>query len=119
MTSKTWMGPILLILLGGGVAFAQAGPPKTAPKASPPAPAPSSTSGQGQGMMGSGMMGPGMMGSGMMESCSCSSATGIHVDVKKVAKGVTITYTSDDASTVTRLQKRAEAVRLMHESCGQ
>lgn len=118
--TKSWIAPILLLVLGGGVAFAQAGPPKAAPRAAPAAP--SSASGQGmmgQGMMGHGMMSGDMMGSGMMDNCSCANAAGIRVDVKKIAKGVTITYTSEDASAVARLQKRADAVRLMHESCSQ
>jgi hypothetical protein len=41
------------------------------------------------------------------------------VDVKKIDKGVTITLTSSDAATVTRLQKMAEAMRLMHEASTQ
>ena len=36
--------------------------------------------------------------------------------VKKIDKGVTITLTSSDAATTTRLQKMAEAMRLMHEA---
>ena len=41
------------------------------------------------------------------------------VEVKKIDKGVTITLTSPDAATVTRLQKMAEAMRLMHEAMAQ
>jgi hypothetical protein len=33
---------------------------------------------------------------------------------KKIDKGVTITLTSSDAATTTRLEKMAEAMRLMH-----
>jgi hypothetical protein len=70
------------------------------------------------GMQGSGMMGSGMASEGMMESCSCTAeAKGVRVEVKKMPKGVSIMYTSDDAAVATRIQKRAEAVRLMHESC--
>jgi hypothetical protein len=38
------------------------------------------------------------------------------VDVKKIDKGVTITLTSPDAAIAARLQKMAEAMRLMHEA---
>jgi hypothetical protein len=38
------------------------------------------------------------------------------MDVKNVDKGVTITITSTDQAKVTRLQKMAEAMRLMHEA---
>ena len=72
----------------------------------------------GGGMMGGGMMGGGMMGGGMMGGgmCPMVGAAGTKVDVKKIDKGVTITYTSTDPATVTRLQKMAEAMRLMHEA---
>ena len=58
-------------------------------------------------MMGGGMCGP-MMGGAKTK-----------VDVKKIEKGVTITLTSPDAATVARLQKTAEAMRLMHEATAQ
>ena len=38
------------------------------------------------------------------------------VEVKNVDKGVTITLTSTDQAKVARLQKMAEAMRLMHEA---
>ena len=38
------------------------------------------------------------------------------VEVKNVDKGVTITITSTDPAKVKRLQKMAEAMRLMHEA---
>jgi len=41
------------------------------------------------------------------------------VDVKKVDKGVTITMTSPEPATAARLQKMAEAMRLMHEATAQ
>jgi hypothetical protein len=69
------------------------------------------------GTMGGGMMGGGMcpmMGGGMMMGGAKTK-----VDVKKIDKGVTITMTSSDAATVTRLQKMAEAMRLMHEAMAQ
>ena len=41
------------------------------------------------------------------------------VDVKNVDRGVSITMTSADPATATRLQKMAEAMRLMHEAMQQ
>jgi hypothetical protein len=73
----------------------------------------------GGGMMGGGTMGGGMMGSGMMGGGMCGPMMGdakTKVDVKKIDKGVTITLTSPDAATAARLQKMAEAMRLMHEA---
>jgi hypothetical protein len=66
----------------------------------------------GGGMMGGGMMGGGMMGG--MGSMMGGAAT--KVDVKKIDKGVTITLTAPDAASAARLQKMAEAMRLMHEA---
>jgi hypothetical protein len=79
----------------------------------------------GGGMMGGGMMGNGMcpmMGGGGGMPGGMGSMMGgatTKVDVKKVDKGVTITMTSPDAATAARLQKMAEAMRLMHEATGQ
>jgi hypothetical protein len=67
--------------------------------------------GPGMGMMGGGGMG--MMG-GMCHMGMGSADT--KVDVKNVDKGVTITFTSTDQAKVARLQKMAEAMRLMHEA---
>jgi hypothetical protein len=64
-------------------------------------------------MGGAGMMGGGMMGGGMM------GGSNTKVDVKKIDKGVTITMTAPDAATAARLQKMAEAMRLMHEATSQ
>jgi hypothetical protein len=69
------------------------------------------------GMMGNGTMGGGMMGGGMCPMMVGGANT--KVDVKKVDKGVTITLTSSDAATAVRLQKMAEAMRLMHEAMAQ
>lgn len=69
--------------------------------------------GMGMGMMGGGM-GMGMMGGGMCPMGMAGADT--KVEVKNIDKGVTITLTSTDASRVTRLQKMAEAMRLMHEA---
>jgi hypothetical protein len=67
--------------------------------------------GGGMGMMGGGM---GMMGGGMGPMGIAAADT--KVDVKNVDKGVTITFTSSDPARVARLQKMAEAMRLMHEA---
>ena len=67
----------------------------------------------GGGMMGGGMMGGGMMGGGMPMGMAAADTK---VDVKNIDKGVTITITSPDPARVTRLQKMAEAMRLMHEA---
>jgi len=69
--------------------------------------------GMGNGMM---MMGGGMMGGGM---CPMMSGADTQMTVKNVDKGVTITFTSTDPAKVTRLQKMAEAMRLMHEATTQ
>jgi hypothetical protein len=53
-----------------------------------------------------------MMGGGMM-------GAGTKVDVKKTEKGVTMTFTAPDAASAARLQKMAEAMRLMHEATAQ
>ena len=76
-------------------------------------------------MMGGGMMGGGAMGGGMMMGHmmggmgAMMNAPGTKVDVKKTDKGVTITLTAPDAAGAARLQKMAEAMRLMHEAMGQ
>jgi hypothetical protein len=74
----------------------------------------------GGGMMGGGMMGGGMMGGGMMGGgmgpMSMMGGAATRVDVKKIDKGVTITLTASDAASAARLQKMAEAMRLMHEA---
>jgi hypothetical protein len=74
--------------------------------------------GGGMGMMGGGM---GMMGGGGMGMMGgmCHMGMGsadTKIDVKNVDKGVTITITSTDPARVTRLQKMAQAMRLMHEA---
>jgi len=124
----------LLLGVGGGTAFVSAQTP-AAPKAAKPAPehthpgaAPDaggngmSNMGMGHMGMGPGMgmmgMGGGMMGGGMMGGM-CPMGMGgadTKVEVKNVPKGVTITFTSTDATRVARLQKMAEAMRLMHEA---
>src|SRR5262245_51521418 len=105
-------------LAGGGWVLAEttAPPPKAPPAAvahehgaGPPGGGPDRGMGMmggGMGMMGGGM---GMMGGGM---CSLMGGAGTKVAVKNIDKGVTITLTSNDPATVTRLQKMAEATRL-------
>jgi hypothetical protein len=63
-------------------------------------------------MMGGGGMGMGGMGMGPM----MMGGPGTKVAVKNVDKGVTITLTAADAAGAVRLQKMAEAMRLMHEA---
>jgi hypothetical protein len=74
----------------------------------------------GGGMMGGGMMSGGMMGGGMMGGGMCPlsmmGGADTQMAVKNVDKGVTITLTSTDPAKATRLQKLAEAMRLMHEA---
>jgi hypothetical protein len=67
--------------------------------------------GGGMGMMGGGMA---MMGGGI--GPMGMAGPGTKVDVKKIDKGVTITITATDPAQVTRVQKMAEAMRLMHEA---
>lgn len=118
----------LLLGLGGGTAFVSA-QTAAAPKAAKPAPEhthPGAADAGGNGMSNMGMghmgMGPGMgmMGMGMMGGGGlCPMGMGgadTKVEVKNVPKGVTITITSTDATRVARLQKMAEAMRLMHEA---
>lgn len=124
---------MMTVLTGGGLVAAQTGQP---PKSTTPAPAskgampsgehsmaggaPAPTGGgMGCSMMAGGMMGGGMMGGAMMGGGMCPmmlGGVGTKVEVKKLDKGVTITLTSSDAATVVRLQKMAEAMRLMHEA---
>jgi len=118
---------ITALLLGaaGGTALVSA---QTAapPKAAKPAPEhthPGGADAGGPGMSNMGMghmgmgpgMGMGMMGGGGLCPMGMGSAD-TKVEVKNVPKGVTITFTSTDATRVARLQKMAEAMRLMHEA---
>ena len=61
-------------------------------------------------------MGGGMMGAMPMGAMSMMGGRRASVEVKNVDKGVTITFTSTDPAKVARLQKMAEAMRLMHEA---
>jgi predicted lipid-binding transport protein (Tim44 family) len=92
---------------------APAPPAKTAPHAHGPSTTPGPKAG-GMGMMGGGMGHMGNMMGGMCHMGMGSADT--KVEVKNVDKGVTITFTSTDQAKVARLQKMAEAMRLMHEA---
>jgi hypothetical protein len=99
---------------GGGWVAAQApAVPKAAPAMTGPGPKGHMTGGDSMPMRG-GMKGGGMMGAGMCPMMMGGPDT--KIEVKKIDKGVTITLTSSDAATTTRLQKMAEAMRLMHEA---
>jgi hypothetical protein len=90
---------------------------ETTPQAPSAPPAHHATAPMGGGMMGGGMMGGGMMGMGM-----CPMGMGgadANVSVKNIDKGVTITITSSDPAAAKRLQKMAEAMRLMREAMAQ
>jgi predicted lipid-binding transport protein (Tim44 family) len=110
------MTRILLVLaltagiFGGGLAAADTASSTARSAAAAPAqPGPWQS-----GMMGGGMMGGGMLGAGM---CPIMMAgLGTKMDIKRIDKGVSITFTSTDPLTVARLQKMAEAMRLMHEA---
>jgi hypothetical protein len=68
---------------------------------------------QGMGKMGHGQM---MEGGHMMGQCSGMFGPGAKVEVKKQAKGVTVTVTSDDPKVVARIQNMAEGMKRMHEA---
>jgi hypothetical protein len=126
MKRFTLMATMGLVLLGGGWVAAQTPAPKAdehaahhPDKAAPGGAAAEADSpgGMGHGMgghdKGKGMMGEGM--GGMMGMCPMMGGEA-KVEVKKLAKGVTITLTSEDAKEVARIQKMAEGMRLMHEA---
>lgn len=103
---RTLFGSVLVALLAGaGWAVAE-----TATK---PTPAPAAHDHEAGMLHEGGMHHCDMMGGGMGP---LMGGPGTKVTVKNVDKGVTVTYTSSDPATVTRLQKMAEAMRLMHEA---
>ncbi len=126
---------IAVAIAGGGLAFAQMNNQSESAGSSRRSPG-MMGAGNGPGMMGGGYgpgggTGPGMMGGGygpgMMGGCGMMGMMGggmfqmmgnasTKIEVKKIAKGVTITMTSPDAPTAARLQKMAEAMQLMHEA---
>lgn len=100
---------------------------KGAPTTAPTGGTAKSAGGMGMGMMGgSGMCsmmgGAGMGGTGSMGGMGTMmnlGGPGTQVAVKNTDKGVTITLTATDPAKVVRLQKMAEAMRLMHEATAQ
>ena len=131
MKRFTLMATVGLALLGGGLVAAQTAAPKADehaahhPDKAAPAGAAAGTDSPGSmdhGMMGKGMgmgKGNGMMGDGMggmMGMCPAMMGADTKFEVKKLAKGATITLTSEDAKEVARIQKMAEGMRLMHEA---
>ena len=73
----------------------------------------------GGGMKGQGMKG-GMMGAGMMGGdCPLMAGGDTKMEVKKLAKGVVITLTSDDPAAVTKLQTMAERMQVKHQAHAQ
>jgi outer membrane lipoprotein SlyB len=127
------MGTLGLALLGGGLVAAQTAddhaahhPAKAAPaKAAPTKPAAKNAgaergmkghAGMGMGMMNGCAMGGGTEACGPMGMCPGMLGATAKVEVTKQPKGVTISITSDDAKVVARVQKMAEAMRLMHEA---
>ena len=71
------------------------------------------------GMKEGGMMGGGMREGGGMMAAGLTAMFGIQgakLAVKNVDKGVQMVFTSTDAAAAGRLQKMAEAMRLMHEA---
>jgi hypothetical protein len=69
--------------------------------------------------MGPGMMGPGKGGMGMCARHGGGpmglSADADQIKVENLKDGVRITLTATDAKAASRLQKRAEILRLQHE----
>jgi len=102
------------LALGDGAAAQTAGPS--------PAPTLGTAPGGGPGPMGRGRMGgpgPGRGRGGGIGMCPVLVENADQVVVKNLADGVTLTLTSKDAAQVQRLQKMAEAMRLMHEATTQ
>ena len=58
-------------------------------------------------------------GAGGAGACSDFMGPGTKLQVAKVTKGVSFTMTGTDSKAVTRIQKMAEAMRLMHEAAAQ
>jgi hypothetical protein len=115
MKRFTLMTTLGLALLGGGPVAAETAAPKPPAAAKtdehaahhPDKAAPGA--GKGAGMMGEGM-------NGMMGMCPAMMGGDAKFEVKNLAKGVTITMTSEDAKEVAKIQKMAEGMRLMHEA---
>ncbi len=81
-------------------------------------PGPGAMTGGGMMKGKGGMKGAGMMGAGMM-GADCPMMAGgpdTKMEVKKLAKGVAITMTSDDPAAVTKLQEMAERMQVKHQA---
>jgi hypothetical protein len=118
------MVTVLGTALAGGWVAAQSPPAGggSAPRAKAEGKGAEAKGTSGHGMMGKGIHGQGMMGQGMMGMggmCPMMVGRGTKVEVKNLPKGATMTFTNDNAETVARLQKMAEAMRLMHEAHAQ
>jgi hypothetical protein len=117
------LGILGMTLAGSGWVAAQGAGPAAKPQAAvaagvAPGHAHGAAAGVAPGHACGGMMGRGMMMGGM-GMCPMMGGADTKVEVKNVDKGVTITLTSTDAATVKRLQKMADAMRLMHEAMAQ
>lgn len=126
---------VLVALASPGSAGAQTPAPEPTARGA----APGAMMGGGRGARGmmAGGRGGGMTGGGMMADKGCpmmaehmDAAMGMgpcrmmmvgaeHVEVKNIPGGVTITLTAKDAATAQRLQKMAEAMRLMHDAAAE
>jgi hypothetical protein len=123
------LGIVGITLAGGGWVAAQSAGPGAKPHAGAAGGGGPghvhAAAGGGMGMcpmMGGMGMGMGMGMNPMMGGMGMGAMMGgadTRVEVKNVDKGVTITLTSNDAAAVKRLQKMAEAMRLMHEAMAQ
>ncbi len=107
---------VLAGVLGAGIALAETAPEPKAPggpmMGHAMGPHAHGMMGGGQAMCGGTMPMMGMMGGPM--SCPMMLRN-VDVKVEKRDDGVGVILTSKDPSTVRRLQKRAEIMRLMHE----
>jgi len=117
MNRPTLLATLAIALLACGTAAAQTPAAKPADHAAhrseTPPPTAKAPTDHGKGSHG-------MMGGGMLKG-TCPGTLGAEgkVEVTKTAKGVTISITSDDPKVVARVQKRAEAMKLMHEAQAQ
>jgi hypothetical protein len=116
-------------LIVAAVAATLAGAGWVAAETPPPAPKPHHGAGAdpGSGTSEHGMAGCEMTGHGMGMGMGMGGGMGplmmggadTAVSVKNTEKGVTITLSSSDPAAVKRLQKMAEAMRLMREAMSQ
>jgi hypothetical protein len=126
------VGILLSAVVAGGLALADNADPKVVTSAAQVGHdhgTPATAGGHDHGVAGKpggegGMMCGGMMGGGMKEGGGMMAAgltamfgiPGAKLAVKNVDKGVQMVFTSTDAAAAGRLQKVAEAMRLMHEA---